>query len=53
MKDRYENNELRNFSMVIVSVGGKKYRFRLVLAEFCAITGEDDLKGKRANYVYG
>lgn len=45
LKDLYENNELRYFS--IVSVGGKKYGFRLVSEEFSIITGEDVLKGKK------
>ena len=45
MKDLYENNELRYFS--IVSVGGKKYGFRLVSEEFSIITGEDVLQGKK------
>jgi len=45
LKDLYENNELRYFS--IVSVGGKKYGFRLVSEEFSIITGEDVLQGKK------
>jgi len=45
LKDLYENNELRYFS--IVSVGGKKYGFRLVSEEFSTITAEDVLKGKK------
>ena len=44
-KDLYENNELRYFS--IVSVGGKKYGFRVVSEEFSIITGEDVLQGKK------